>query len=151
MIGRRTLLAAFAAAAAALAAPAHAGALKLVRGEVTAATWPGFSALLFETLENPVMLDVTIPVDHDESDGHLSTFVLDGQLELAFHAGPKGSNVYADTGFELVDDGFYTLKGTFVVKPASVHSGIPWLMLEETEPAAGGYLDVAVDTLRAPD
>lgn len=126
--------------------------LPRLSGEVNYATYPGFAAYLFDHLEQPLALDITLPVDNEEADGHLTTFVLDGQFEAAYLAGPDGSKLYADNGFDLVDDRYYTLKGTFTVQPAGVHSGIPYLQLDPAEePSGASFEEIAVATLKAPN
>jgi len=117
-------------------------------GAVNYRNYPGVAKLLFGALEKPVVLDITIPVDNEEAEGHLTTFVLDGQFEIAHLAGADGSRIYADTGFELVDDNHYTLKGAFKVMSGGVHSGIPYLLLEPTEvPGDAAYKDIAAASL----
>lgn len=121
-------------------------------GAVNYRNYPGVATLLFDALEKPVVLDITIPVDNEEAEDHLTTFVLDGQFEIAHHAGPDGSRIYAETGYELVDDDYYTLKGAFRVVSGGVHSGIPYLLLEPTGvPADATYKDVSAETLEPAD
>jgi hypothetical protein len=117
-------------------------------GAVNYRNYTPVANLLFDALEKPVVLDLTIPVDNEETEGHLTTFVLDGQFEITHLAGPDGSKILTETGFELVDDSYYTLKGGFKVMSGGVHSGIPWLLLEPTEvPAGAAFKDVAAEEL----
>ncbi|MGD9912989.1 MAG: hypothetical protein AB7S80_02830 [Rhizobiaceae bacterium] len=119
-------------------------------GAVNYRNFAPVAALIHQSRANPVVLDITIPVDNEEAEGHLTTFVLDGQFEVALLAGDKGSNLYADVGFELVDDSYYALKGSFNVLTGDPRKGqmIPDLLLEAVElPADVTFKDVSAESL----
>jgi hypothetical protein len=120
------------------------------RGQLDRGSYPLLAKKLFSMSGKPVAFDVTIPLDNDESKGHLTTFVLDGQFELAWLAGKKGSKVYADTGFDLVDDSYYTLKGVFTVGSIDKDDdGVPTLLLDEVQAKAGAtFSDIDTATLK---
>ncbi len=132
----------------ALAAPASAEDVLRIKGAVNYRNYPAFAKLLFEAADKPVALDVTIPLDNEETEGHLSTFVLDGQFEVAFHSSADGSKIYADTGFEFVDENYYALKGDFVVQPGDDGSGTRSIMLEpKALPKGASFREVDAATL----
>ncbi len=144
---RRTLLVLLASAA--LALPANAAALKRVSGELKYKNFAGFAELLRQTAKSDVVLDLTVPLDNDEADGHLTTFVLDGQFEIAYLAGKATTKIYVDVGFDFIDEKYYTLDGTFRVIANGVEDGVRYYALELVDPANGGFIDVKIDELKA--
>lgn len=120
-------------------------------GEVNYKTYPGFAAYLKARGSKPIAIDVTIPLDNEDGvEGHLTTYVLDGQFQLAYLAGTKSSTIYSDTGVELVDnDTTYTLKGVFKVTSDEPAGETPYLSLEEVDSPAGAHSkDVKVSSLK---
>ena len=123
-----------------------------VTGAVNYRNYPGFASLLFDRLEKPVALDITIPHDNEEAEEHLTTFMQDGRLEVTLHGGPNGSKILTDTGFQFVDENYYTLQGVFAVQPGGVLSGIPHLLLQPAAlPKGATFAEVAAETLEPAD
>lgn len=148
MFAHRILLAALAAIVTVM--PAGAETIKRVTGELTFQNYPGFAALL-RSGEDLLVLDITVPLDNDESEGHLSTFVLDGQFEIAYHSAENPSRIYVDLDFEFVDGRYYRLDGTFVVMPDSIEDGVRIFSLEATDSDDDELEDLKLDDLRAGD
>ena len=116
-------------------------------GEITYAEFPKVVAYL-KKAKKPVAFDVTLPIDNEESDGHLTTFVLDGQFEVAYLAGKKSSKLYAQTGFDLIDDSYYTLKGVYTFSSSGKDDdGVPLMSLDEVTDAGDAFKDIPVKTL----
>lgn len=96
-----------------------------VTGTLTFENYPRFEAYLTKNKGRTVALDLSLPLDNAEEDGHLSTFVLDGQFEIARHAPGEASRIYAQNGFDLVDsETRYTLRGVFDVTAEKDEDGM---------------------------
>lgn len=142
LVARQAFLAALFVAP--MTAVAGAEDLPRLTGELTYKDYPKFAFYISQAVDQKLAFDLTVPIDNEESDGHLTTFVLDGQFELAYLNGDATSRLYADTGFELVNDSFYTLKGVYrIVAP---EKGVLALETLDEEPA-GPFKDMTVDSL----
>ncbi|MDI6028303.1 hypothetical protein QBK99_19100 [Corticibacterium sp. UT-5YL-CI-8] len=124
---------------------AAAGAEELPRitGQVTYENFPRLEAFLLQKVDKSVALDLKLAVNNDETEGNLTTFVLDGQFEIAYLQSGEPSRIYADTGFDLVNDDHYTLQGVFSVEASDDAIGLS----EVDAPADKTYKDVGVDDL----
>jgi len=149
---RLTRTALFGAVLLGFAVPAMAADLtpRLV-GEINYQTYPAVAAFLNENVGKPVAFEVALPIDNEETDGHLTTFVLDGQFEIAYLAGEKTSRIYSDVGFDLVNDSDYTLDGVFTVTKGEADAEAPYLALDAVASSDGlTFQDVAIASLKAP-
>ena len=92
---------------------------------------------------------MTIPLDNDETDGHLTTFMLDGQFELAQLEPGAARKIYVDGGeIELVSEKSYTVKGAYSVEIADEAGETPSLYLASVETEAGAsFEDINVTNL----
>lgn len=146
------MIAAAALLALALAAGAQAQeAARTVTGTLTFENYPRLEAYLRKATGRMVALDLSLALDNTEEDGHLSTFVLDGQFEIARHARGGASRIYAQTGFDLVDsDTRYTLRGVFDVTVEKGEDGtVLGLDMSADGDVPGGQPALAVDDLPA--
>ncbi|MBD0414126.1 hypothetical protein [Oryzicola mucosus] len=124
-------------------AAADAEELSRITGKVTYENFPRLEAFLLQAVGKSVALDLTLAVNNDETEGNLTTFVLDGQFEIAYLQPGEPSRIYADTGFDLVNDDHYTLQSVFSVEASDRAIGLN----EVDAPAETTYKDVSVDDL----
>lgn len=127
-------------------------AARTVTGTLTFANYPRLEAYLREAAGGTVALDLSVPLDNVEDDGHLSTFVLDGQFEIAHHVASKASRIYAQNGFDLVDaDTRYTLRGVFDVTAEKDEDGAVFgLDIPSERDIPAGQPTLGIDDLAAP-
>lgn len=126
-------------------------AARTVTGTLTFENYPRLEAYLMKAAGRTVALDLSMPLDNMEEDGHLSTFVLDGQFEIAHHARGNVSRIYAQNGFDLVDsDTRYTVRGVFDVTVEKGEDGTVFgLDMPADGDVPGGQPTLAVDDLPA--
>ena len=106
-----------------------------VNGEVTAETYKGLEAFLFNSLDTIVGLKVSFPQDSSTDAGALSVSAEEGKF-VAYVGGPDSeSEMVANEGFSF-QHGSYIFDGFFVVKSGGMHQGIVSLFLDKTEEAA---------------
>lgn len=122
-----------------------ADAVTRLTGELNYKNYPKLAAFLKKAGKKAVAFDITLPIDNEESDGHMTTFGLDGQFEIAYLAGKKTSKIYADVGYDLVNDDHYTLKGTYTVDQPTADEPSYGLNAVEKEPAS--FKDTSIDSL----
>lgn len=127
-------------------ASTHAAEPVRVTGELTYKNFPRFEAYLLKAGTASVELDLTMAIDNDETDGHLTTFVLDGQFEIAHLKPGKPTRIYADAGFELVDaQDRYTFAGVFTVDADDESIGLNFVDTLPADPAT----TISIDKLPA--
>jgi hypothetical protein len=125
---------------------------RTVTGTLTFKNYPRLAAYLQKAAGSTVALDLSMPLDNAEENGHLSTFVLDGQFEIARHATGGASRIYAQNGFDLVDaDTRYTLRGLFdVTAEADADGTVFGLDIPAERDIPAGLPQVGLDALPAP-
>lgn len=130
-----------------LAGLATAGAAEraMVIGTLTYDNFPKLEAYLREAGSEQVMLALDMAVDNDESEGHMTTFVLDGQFEIAHLQPGKPVRIYSDSG-ELDDSQeHYLLEGIFTVEQGDDSLGLTFIDL----PPHGAANTIEIDDLPA--
>ena len=106
-----------------------------VNGEVTAATYKGLEAFLFNSLDMLVGLKVSFPQGESTDVGELNVSAEDDKF-VAYLAGPESeSEMVANKGFSF-QHGSYVFDGFFVVKSGGMHQGIVSLFLDQAEESA---------------
>jgi hypothetical protein len=130
-----------------LAGLATAGAAEraMVIGTLTYDNFPKLEAYLRKAGSEQIMLALNMAVDNDETDGHMTTFVLDGQFEIAHLRPGKPVRIYSDSG-ELDDSQeHYLLEGIFTVEQGDDSLGLTFI-----DAPPGGVSDVIeIDDLPA--
>ena len=123
--------------------------LPRITGELNYGNFERVAAYLTKAIDRKVALDVTLPLNNDETDGNMTTFVLDGQFEIA-HLKPGAPSVlYVDAGFDLVDDKYYTLKGVFDVQDGGAEAPGTLSLAFVDAPAGATFTDMPIDQLPA--
>jgi hypothetical protein len=121
-----------------------------INGAVTDANYRALAALLLESLDTVVGLNVTFTANDGYEDGRLSAYK-EGGLFIAYVPGPQNdSQISAGSGY-MLKDGAYVFDGFYKVVYGGMGQGIQAISLEKAEAPAGKPVeDVDIGSLKAP-
>ena len=119
-----------------------------VSGEVTDASYRPLAALLLDSFDKVVGLDVSFKANDVYADGRLSAYE-EGGLFIAYVPGPDNdSQISAAKGYAL-KNGVYVFDGFYKVVYGGMGQGIQAISLEKTKAPAGAKVeDVDIGSLK---
>ncbi len=125
-----------------------------ISGEVTAQNYRAFAGFLLDATDRVVGLKVAFPGNEAHATGKM-TAMKDGDLFIAYVAGPDSdSQIAAKEGYSF-QHGAYVFDGYFVVKYGGMNQGIVGIYLDKADEAlvtlSGRPIeDVDIGSLKAP-
>lgn len=121
-----------------------------VNGKVTAANYRALAALLLDSFDTVVGLDVAFVANDGYEEGKLSAYK-EGELFVAYVPGPDNDSQIAAGGGYRLKNGAYVFDGFYKVVYGGMGQGIQAISLEKTGAPAGKPVeDVDIGSLKAP-
>jgi hypothetical protein len=120
-----------------------------VSGDVTAANYHALAAMLSDSFDKVVGLNLSFGEDDGYEEGKLSAYE-DGDLFVAYVPGPDNDTQISANGGYALKDGAYVFDGFYEVVYGGMGQGIVAISLEKTKAPAGSVQDVDIDSLKAP-
>jgi hypothetical protein len=154
-LGRRAVVVGLPLAASVLLAPFEPAAAKQnqvlrVSGEVTAANYRALAAMLSDSFDKVVGLNVSFEKDDGYQEGKLSAYE-DGGLFVAYVPGPDNNSQISANGGYALEGRVYVFDGFYKVVYGGMGQGIVAISLEKAKAPAGHVQDVDIDKLKAPE